>query len=132
MPTHTHHTSLPNSFSLLCWNVHKEMGQKKFNQTFHQLQQQYNPNLILFQEAVLNASTHQQFAHHAYETATNIKTWRNAFGVLTASQSSFHKKLSLKTIHRELHMTTKKSLLITSHPLENGETLTVVNLHAIN
>lgn len=123
---------LTNSFSLLCWNVHKEMGEKNFDQTFHKLQQHYNPNLILLQEAVLNPLTHKQFPHHKYGSAINISMKQKSFGVLTAGKCAFSELLALKTIHRELHMATKKTLLITSHPLENGYSLTVVNLHAIN
>lgn len=125
-------THLPETFSLLCWNVHKEMERKRFKETFHLLQQHYNPDLILLQEAVLNAHTSKQFPLHSYETSANIETWRRAFGVLTAAQSSLHKQLSQKTIHRELHMTTRKSLLITTHPFENEKIVSVVNLHAIN
>jgi len=123
---------LHNTFSLLSWNVHKEMGEKIFDQTFHQLQQRYKPNLILLQEAVFDTSTHKQFPHHKYGSAINISMKKKSFGVLTAGQCSFTEVLALKTIHRELHLATKKILLITSHPLENGRKLTLVNLHAIN
>ncbi|MBU1667893.1 endonuclease/exonuclease/phosphatase family protein [bacterium] len=128
----TSRSPLQNTFSLLCWNVHKEMGEKNFDQTFHKLQQHYRPNLIVLQEAVLDPSTHKQFPHHKYSSAINISMKKKSFGVLTAGQCAFTELLALKTIHRELHMATKKTLLITSHPLENGQHLTLVNLHAIN
>lgn len=99
---------------------------------FHLLQEQYTPDLILLQEAVINASTHEYLSHYTYENATNIQSWKKSFGVLTAAKSPLHKQLSLKTMHRELHIATKKSLLITSHSFDNDTTLTVVNLHAIN
>ncbi len=127
-----HTIPLSNIFSLLCWNVHKEMGQHKFNQNFYLLQQLYNPDLILLQEAVLTPLTQQQLPQYTYLSAVNIKIWQKAFGVLTATKSSFSELLSLKTLHRELHIMTKKSLLITAHLLENENHLTVVNLHAIN
>jgi len=128
----TEKNPLHNTFSLLSWNVHKEMGEMMFDQTFHSLQQHYKPNLILLQEAVLDSSTSKQFPNHQYDSAINISMKNKSFGVLTAGQCAFSELLALQTIHRELHLATKKTLLITSHPLEDGRKLTLVNLHAIN
>lgn len=108
------------------------MGEKKFDQTFHSLQQHYKPNLILLQEAVLNTTTEKLFPHHNYASAINITMRKRSFGVLTAGECTFRADFRLKTIHRELHIATKKTLLITSHPFEDDRYLTVVNLHAIN
>lgn len=132
-----HHTMpdnrpLPRSFGLLCWNVHKEMGQRPFDQTFHALQEHHRPELVLLQEAVIDPFTPDLLPHYAFASAVNIGMRRKDYGVLTAVRSTIKEAISLKTHHRELRMTTRKSLLITSHPVGEAAELTVVNLHAIN
>lgn len=123
---------LPRTFGLLCWNVHKEMGRNRFDRMLHALQEHHRPELVLLQEAVIGPQTPDLLPHYAFASAVNIGMRRKDYGVLTAVRSVISEAIALKTYHRELRMTTRKSLLITSHPVEEASKLTVVNLHAIN
>ncbi len=123
---------LPKTFTLLCWNVHKEMGQPRFLETFGRLLERYAPELLLLQEAVLDAATVGRLEGYSFAVSVNIGMKKRSYGVLTAGRCRFDDIVGIKTLRREMHVTTRKSLLITTHPFADGETLTVVNLHAIN
>ena len=123
---------LPATFSLLCWNVHKEMGSPAFNRTFQGLIEAEKPDLILLQEAVLDHATHTLIPGFSFTAAINIDLRRRQFGVLTAANAPIHESIGLKTNRREMHFATRKSLLVTTHTFADGAELTAVNLHAIN
>jgi endonuclease/exonuclease/phosphatase (EEP) superfamily protein YafD len=123
---------LPDTFSLMSWNVHKEMGRTPFNRTFETLLQTNKPELILLQEAVLDQHTHECFPGYNVSAAINIDLRHRQYGVLSAAKSPIIETIGIKTNRREMHFATRKSLLITTHPFKNGTELTAVNLHAIN
>jgi endonuclease/exonuclease/phosphatase (EEP) superfamily protein YafD len=123
---------LPDTFSLLSWNVHKEMGRPPFDKTLQSLLATGSPELILFQEAVLDARTADHFPGYNVSAAINIDLRHRQYGVLTAARCPIHDTVGLKTNRREMHIATRKSMLITTHPFEDGSELTAVNLHAIN
>ncbi|WP_345990041.1 endonuclease/exonuclease/phosphatase family protein [Sulfurimonas sp. HSL1-2] len=123
---------LPYTFSLLSWNVHKEMGRSPFDKTLQSLLATGSPELILFQEAVLDAHTSDHFPGYNVSAAINIDLRHRQYGVLTAARCPIHDTVGLKTNRREMHIATRKSMLITTHPFEDGSELTAVNLHAIN
>jgi len=123
---------LPDTFSLLSWNVHKEMGRAPFDKTLQSLLATGSPELILFQEAVLDAHTADHFPGYNVSAAINIDLRHRQYGVLTAARCPIHDTVGLKTNRREMHIATRKSMLITTHPFEDGSELTAVNLHAIN
>jgi endonuclease/exonuclease/phosphatase (EEP) superfamily protein YafD len=123
---------LPDTFSLLSWNIHKEMGRSTFNQTFKALLNAKSPELVLLQEAVLDQHTTQFFPGYNVSAAINIVLRHRQFGVLTAAKSPINDTIGIKTNRREMHIATRKSLLVTTHPFADGSELTVVNLHAIN
>jgi len=125
-------TPLPDTFSLLSWNVHKEMGRPAFNAAFEALLRENEPELVLLQEAVLDCHTQAQFSGYNFSAAINIDLRQKQYGVLTAAKCPITDTLGLKTSRRELHFATRKSLLVTTHPFANGSPLTAVNLHAIN
>ena len=120
------------SFGVLCWNVHKEMGEAAFERAFSHLLHEFDPHLLLLQEAVLEP--HAMHLLEAYNLASvkNIDFTKNGYGVLSASRFELLCEVPLKTKSRELYCMTKKSLLITAHPLSGEEVIHVVNLHAIN
>ncbi len=120
------------AFSLLCWNIHKEMGQHAFDARFGSLIAQWRPDFILLQEAVLDRRTAGYFEEFNFAAAINIGLRHRQFGVLTAARSPFLRTIGLKTNRKEMRFTTRKSLLITSHPFQDGTELTTVNIHAIN
>ncbi|MHC3994117.1 endonuclease/exonuclease/phosphatase family protein [Thiomicrolovo sp. ZZH C-3] len=123
---------LPDTFSLLTWNIHKEMGRPPFDKTLQSLLATGTPELILFQEAVLDTHTAEHFPGYNVSAAININLRHRQYGVLTAAKSPIHETVSLKTNRREMHIATRKSLLITTHPFDDGSELVTVNLHAIN
>ena len=123
---------LPDTFSLLIWNIHKEMGRSAFDGTFEALLRQHEPELVLLQEAVLDRHTYKCFPGYNFSAAINIDLRQKQYGVLTAAKCPIAETLGLKTSRREMHFATRKSLLVTTHPFEDGTVLTAVNLHAIN
>jgi len=130
--TETAAACLPDTFSLLCWNVHKEMGKPAFNRTFSALLETKAPQLVLLQEAVLDRDTHALLPGYNFAAAINIDLRHRQYGVLTAATCPIHESVGIKTQRREMHFATRKSLIITTHPFGDGSILTAVNLHAIN
>ena len=124
--------ALPDTFSLLCWNVHKEMGKPAFTEAFETLLSQKRPELVLLQEAVLDRNTPALLPAYDFSVAVNIDLRQRQFGVLTAARCPILETTGLKTQRREMHFATRKSLLITTHPFADGTQLNAVNLHAIN
>ena len=119
-------------FSLLCWNVHKEMEQERFKRHLSMLLRKFDPQLLLLQEAVLSSTAlHPLFEYHL-SSVKNIEFAKYGYGVLSASKFELLCSIPLATTSREFYCATKKSLLITAHELGNGNVLHIVNLHAIN
>ena len=125
-------TSSSQSFSVLCWNVHKEMGEAAFERAFSHLLTRYDPHLLLLQEAVLEPHAMHSLTHYNLASVKNIDFTKKGYGILSASRFELLCEVPIKTESRELYCMTKKSLLITAHPLGEREVLHVVNLHAIN
>jgi endonuclease/exonuclease/phosphatase (EEP) superfamily protein YafD len=119
-------------FTLLCWNIHKEMGQPAFDERFSHLIVQTKPDFILLQEAVLDRHTEEYLEGFNFAAAVNIGLRHKQFGVLTAARAPISRAVGLKTNRKEMRFATRKSLLITTHPLQDGTELTTVNIHAIN
>ncbi len=116
-------------FSVLVWNVHKENTTKEFENTLQSLLENYNPDIVLFQEAVLQ--DHNNLKGYAKEHSDNIKLPHKTFGVLSASKFDIIEKDDITTTYKEFFVATKKTLLITTHKIFD-KTVTVVNIHAIN
>ncbi len=124
--------ALPEAFSLLIWNIHKENQQAAFQAKLSTLLANKPYELLLFQEVKYQKASPYVLENYCYAVASNIETVNNIFGVLTASQVGFEKIDTLLTDYKELGIATRKSLLLTQHKLSNGKVLHVVNLHAIN
>lgn len=126
-------TSPPlQNFTLLCWNVHKEMGRDAFEKMLFSLLKTYEPHLLLLQEAVLEPHALHSLRNFKFVSVQNINFTKHAYGVLSASRLELLCHTPMQTDTRELYCMTKKSLLITAHSLGDGRHLHVVNLHAIN
>lgn len=119
-------------FSLMCWNIHKEMGKSKFDQNLKYLIATHDPDFILLQEAVLDRNTEIHMHGYNFAAAVNIDLRRRQYGVLSAARTPFLSTIGIRSFHRELHIATRKSMLITSHPFKDGTAMTAVNIHAIN
>jgi len=124
---------LPNTFSLLVWNIHKENQTSIFRVTLQSLLEKYPSDFLLFQEVKHPKAKTLSLEDYSYALASNIETSKNIFGVSTAAKVHFNTVSTSMSSNRELAgFATHKSLLITEHPFQNNRSLHIVNLHAIN
>lgn len=122
---------LPESFSLLCWNLQKVDFSGAQQQTVEQLLNIEEMHLLSLQEARINAHQNRFFGR-PFSMAPNIETPKSTYGVITASDFQQTIYQQFLTTSRELGFTTHKPAVITNHPLSDGSVLTHVNIHAIN
>jgi len=127
-----HGQPLSESFGLLCWNVHKETLDQAFEPYLHHLLHICPSDLILLQETKTSLHNPLKLPGFSHTMAANIQTRRHLYGVLTAANASFESAENLLTQSREIHLTTYKSMLISSHKLADYTTLMLINIHAIN
>jgi len=141
-PSHLHHsachdhcqtTSLPDTFGLLCWNVYKN-NQKhpRFKNFLHKEVERRNVDLILFQEASFRDNHHFDIPHFSYDAAANLEFRGEFYGVLTASRIESTRAKAYLSEGRESMFGPHKSLLLSEYSFDNGSTLLVLNVHAIN
>lgn len=123
---------LPEDFGLLCWNVQKKNLGYRFNRFLAGLLEHYRIELLAFQEVKLNLSAESLLHNFHFSCAPNIRFLNHVYGVLNASCISDNSSFSLTSFHREGITQTRKSAIFSSYTLYNGETLLLVNLHAIN
>ncbi|MGZ5208122.1 MAG: endonuclease/exonuclease/phosphatase family protein, partial [Sulfuricurvum sp.] len=124
--------TLPSEFGLLSWNVHKQNLQFHFNLYFGELLQRYTIDLIALQEVKINPSNHHFFDNFHFSFSPNITFWNHTYGVLNGSLIAGKATFSLLSTYRESLIQTHKSAIFSYYPLYNGNTLLLVNLHAIN
>lgn len=124
--------TLPQEFGLLCWNVHKENDQIRFEKHFELLLQQHKIDLIALQEVKINVSKRSIFDKFHLSLAPNIKFFNNMYGVLIGSYIPEISTFPLLSMHKESFIQTHKSAIFSSYLLHNGKILLLVNLHAIN
>ncbi|MBF6057096.1 endonuclease/exonuclease/phosphatase family protein [Thiomicrorhabdus heinhorstiae] len=124
-------SALPNPFRLLTWNLYKTDFSHYIHRPIEQLLNIETPHLLSLQEAA-TVPMQGRFFNLPYVMAPNIETRRKHFGVLTASEYGMTAQHQCLTRSRELGWMTHKTALITEHLLEDGQTLTHINIHAIN
>ena len=122
---------IPDQFSLLCWNVHKENLKSGFIEQIRQWKTDYILDLILLQEARFSNAL-LSIAGFPYVAAANLRLTRHFSGVITAANADPQLSKFHMTLAKEPLIFTPKNALITIYPFQNKETLMVVNLHAIN
>jgi endonuclease/exonuclease/phosphatase (EEP) superfamily protein YafD len=123
---------LDKTFSLLCWNVHKENMHPRFHLQLQELLLKYPSDFLLFQEYKMPKHLPHGIKDLSYAMAANMETKRHIYGLLTASSFSFESRYIELTHAKELLFSTKKSMLLTSHPFADKGTLHIVNMHGIN
>jgi endonuclease/exonuclease/phosphatase (EEP) superfamily protein YafD len=122
----------PETFSLLCWNVHKKNRKDpRFKPLIQKLAKMYQLHLCLFQEAELSG-TLCSIGTFAYDTAANLEINQTFYGVLSACRTTSTSASAYLSKSRESLIGTHKSLLRTTYPLQTGEELLIFNIHAIN
>ncbi|WP_457592854.1 endonuclease/exonuclease/phosphatase family protein [Hydrogenimonas sp.] len=121
------------TFGFFCWNIQKRSLSTEFQREFLHLLKLYPSSLIALQEVKISESCipgHFQNFFHAL--SCNFVRNRHRFGVMTLSSLEFTVHTHFTTHVREAGIATKKSALLTRHTLDNGSTLALLNLHAIN
>ena len=131
---HDHcHTSIPDTFGMLCWNVYKNNRKHpKFQAFLHNEVEKRAVDFILFQEAGFRDNNHFELPHFSYDAAANLE-FRGAFyGVLTASKIESTRAKAYLSEGRESLFGPHKSLLLSDYHFDDGSSLLILNVHAIN
>lgn len=127
----TQRNALPNCFTLLVWNLQKTDFSHYLHRPIEELISTPIPHLLSLQEAATQCSQ-TRFFNFPFVMAPNIQTSKSHFGVVTASAHQIKPYRQCLTQSREIGLATHKTALITHHPLNNGQVLIHVNIHAIN
>lgn len=123
VPRFTATDVLPLRFSVLVWNVHKLSVQMALRQC-----DMPPADIWLLQEAAWRV----QSAPDVDGVMTpNLRTRSAHFGVWTGSRYRMKPLQQLLTRRRELRLLTRKAALLSAHPLANGESLWVLNVHML-
>ncbi|RLA80650.1 MAG: endonuclease/exonuclease/phosphatase family protein [Epsilonproteobacteria bacterium] len=140
-PSQLHHSSshdhcptfMPNTFGMLCWNVHKNNQKHPQFKTFLQKEVEKRVvDLILFQEANFYDNQHFELPLFSYNAAANLEFKGEFYGVLTASKTESTDAKAYLSEGRESIFGPHKSLLLSSYTFHDSSTLLVINVHAIN
>jgi len=139
VPSQLHHRScrlscdrfVPESFGILCWNVHKNNSKnRKFKPYLENIEE--NCDFLVFQEANFRDDRHFTLAHFAFDAAANLEFRNTFYGVLTASRVESSQAQAYLSEGKESLVGPHKSLLVSIYPFEDGSTLLILNIHAIN
>ncbi|PHR59033.1 MAG: hypothetical protein COA44_02475 [Arcobacter sp.] len=124
--------TLAKQFSLLVWNVYKKNQNVLFQEKLKKLLLDKPSDFLLFQEVKYPKAKFFHLEDYSYVLASNMETKKQIYGVLTASKACFESITCNLTKGKELGIATHKSFLISQHPLRNGQSLYIINIHAIN
>jgi endonuclease/exonuclease/phosphatase (EEP) superfamily protein YafD len=139
LPSKLHHRScrlkcelfVPDTFGLLCWNVHKNnTKQSRFRNYLEMIEEEYD--FMLLQEANFRDDEHFTLPHFAFDAAANLEVRGNFYGVLSASRVESKDAQAFLSEGKESLIGTHKSLLVSRYYFEDGEPLIMLNVHAIN
>ena len=140
-PSHLHHsdchdhchTILPDTFEMLCWNVHKNNRKdQEFKNFLHKEVERRHIDIILFQEASFRDNQRFELSDFSYDAAANLEFRREFYGVLTASKMVPSYAKAYLSEGRESVLGPHKSLLLSKYLFNDGNTLLILNVHAIN
>lgn len=127
--------SLDHRFRVLIWNVHKETG-PEFVTDLKRLLDSGRVDLVLLQEAAISNDRpifHGALGNRSWVLSANLhdSIRKTDFGVLTASRATAVEHRAILSSSGEPVLGTRKPALLTRY-LTGTETLTVVNVHALN
>jgi len=139
-PSQIHHGSchhkcqhrIPDNFTLLCWNVHKNNKASTFKKYIEDRSRHYKIDLIVFQEMRFKKDEPFILSDFSYAAAANMEFRNSFFGVMTASKTFMRDTKAYLSEGKELFFGPRKSLLFSSYLFEDESMLLVVNVHAIN
>ena len=141
VPSILHHRScrfscdsfVPDTFGVLCWNVYKQNSKHQGFQPFLQrLTKEKEIDFLLLQEANFRDEKHFTLPNFAFDAAANLEFRGEFYGVLSASRVESKSAQAYLSEGRESLIGPHKSLLMSAYPFEDGSTLLVLNIHAIN
>ena len=141
VPSILHHRScrlkcdnfVPDTFGVLCWNVYKQNSKHKgFKPFLQKLSKEKNIDFLLLQEANFRDDQNFTIPDFAFDAAANLEIRGEFYGVLSASRVESKNAQAYLTEEKESFIGPHKSLLMCTYPFEDGSTLLVLNIHAIN
>ena len=141
VPSILHHRScrfscdsfVPDTFGVLCWNVYKQNTKHQGFQPFLlRLAKEKEIDFLLLQEANFRDDKHFTLPNFAFDAAANLEFRGEFYGVLSASRVESKSAQAYLSEGRESLIGPHKSLLMSEYPFEDGSTLIVLNIHAIN
>lgn len=141
IPSILHHRScrlscsshVPDIFGVLCWNVYKKNTKHLGFQPFLQrLTKEQQIDFLLFQEANFREDQHFILPDFSFDAAANLEIRGEFYGVLSASKVESKNAQAYLSEGRESLFGPHKSLLLSTYHFEDGSTLLILNIHAIN
>ena len=125
-------THFPETFTMLCWNVHKKnRTDPGFRGFLKRILAQKELYLCLLQEAEFKGDAFT-INECAYDAAANLQVKDTFYGVLTACRTESISAKAYLSDSQESLIGPHKSLLLSTYPLPDSKTLLVLNVHAIN
>jgi len=139
-PTILHHQScndqcksyLPDTFSVLSWNVYKNNKKTPFIRYLEKKVKEKDLQLLLFQEATFQNSEHFSLPQFHYDAAANIEVKKKFYGVMTASKVQSTYANAYLSEGQEAFVGPYKSMLLSSYEFKDKAKLLVLNVHVIN
>ncbi len=115
--------------NLLVWNIYKQ-NRQNWQRALSQLSN--NKQLVLLQEASMTTEMKQWITQSKWygNQANAFKAFDTPAGVLNLSKDNPLLACAYMTVEPWLRL--PKSAIYARYPLSNGETLAVVNIHAVN
>ena len=124
---------MPETFGLLCWNVHKNNRKNpNFKPFLKNFVEEKEIDILLFQEAHFKDNRNCILPEMTFDAAANLEFRNEFYGVLTASKTEAKKVQAYLSEGRETFMGPHKSLLLSLYTFEDGVELLMLNVHAIN
>lgn len=118
---------------MISWNVYKNnLKQPAFQPYLRSLMGVKKIDLMLFQEANFKSDKKCILSEFAIDAAANLEYRGKFYGVLTASMTESQKSQAFLSEGKESLIGTHKSLLLSQFAFQDGTTLLVLNVHAIN
>ena len=139
LPSLLHHRScalrcesfVPEIFTLLCWNVHKNKTKNVACKNY--LQSLENScDFLLLQEANFRDDAPFTLPNFAFDAAANLEFQNTFYGVLTASNVQSTKAEAFLSQGKESLFGPHKSLLLSRYFFKDETELLILNVHAIN
>jgi len=140
-PSRLHHSvcqnsgpgAIPDLFGLLCWNVYKNNRKHpKFQDFLRKEVERRKIDFLLFQEACFHDTHAFELPHFSYDAAANMEVQGSFYGVLTASRSDSKCAQAYLSEGKESLFGPHKSLLLSEFFFNDGDSLLILNIHAIN